>query len=79
MNQKPLLFTPFSQDDFLPGNYGIEHLNDVLWTLIENVNLLSQNKEEKTHYGAPPSQKGTPQEPLEISDFGKEVLRQYST
>ena len=26
-DEKPLLFVPFSEDDFLPGNHGIEYLN----------------------------------------------------
>ena len=44
MNKKPktsekdMLFVPFSQDDFLPGNYGAEYLNEVIWRLIEMAN-----------------------------------------
>ena len=38
--EKEMLFVPFSQDDFLQGNHGIDYLNEVLWTLIEMVNEL---------------------------------------
>jgi hypothetical protein len=42
--KKDLLFVPFSQDDFLPGNTGIEYLNEIIWRLIEEVNRLKRKK-----------------------------------
>lgn len=35
-----MLFTPFSDEDFLIGNGGANYLNEVLWRLIENHNEL---------------------------------------
>lgn len=37
---RKMLFVPFSQDDFLLGNLGIDYLNEIIWTLIEQVNEL---------------------------------------
>lgn len=44
--EKPMLFVPFSEDDFLPGNLGVERLNEIIWLLIENLNELKSAKEK---------------------------------
>lgn len=36
--KKKMLFVPFSEDSFLPGNCGIDYLNAVLWQIIEDLN-----------------------------------------
>lgn len=42
IGDKDQLFVPFREDDFLPGNNGIEYLNEVIWLLIENMNDLKK-------------------------------------
>lgn len=44
--QKDMLFTPLSQDDFLPGNYGADHLNEIIWLIIENMNDKKNNSQQ---------------------------------
>ena len=39
-----MLFVPFTQDDFLLGNHGIDYLNEVIWTLVEMVNELKAKR-----------------------------------
>lgn len=40
--EKPMLFVPFLEDAFLPGNNGAEYLNTVLWEIIEVLNRLQK-------------------------------------
>ena len=43
--KKDILFVPFDYADFVTGNHSaIDHLNEIIWLLIEEINKLKKKK-----------------------------------